>query len=329
MPRGDVLAIVWSPHEARTAAYADWLDAELHNVHFLREKRPWLAPIKYVMQWAATWWLLARKRPRVVYVTNSPPVAGLCVLGYSALTPTRFVLDTHPPGLYNRRWAWSRPIQRFTARRASMNVIDQERFAELFRSWGVPVLVLENPPKRSLPQRGVEPDPERPTVTYVGTFGADEPIDELLAAARSLPEVRFNVLGDTALARRSWIDQAPTNVAFTGYLLREQYWERIYEAHAVIVLTTHRYSLLGGAQDGLFADTPLILSDQPTLREYFTAGAIFTPNTGEGIAEAVRTSVAEQSRLREEIRALRQQTASRWQQAFTALRTHVDELAGR
>lgn len=323
MPKSDVLAIVWSPHEARTAAFAQWLDAELHNVHYLREKRPWLAPAKYVLQWWATWWLLARTRPRTVYVTNSPPVAGLCVMVYCWFTPTRFVLDTHPPGLYNRRWGWSRPVQRFTSRFATMNVIDQERFAAWFRDWGARVLVLENPPKRDLPARRTTPDPARPKVTYVGTFADDEPFDALLEAARALPHVHFDVLGNTGLAKQRWLDDAPENVTFTGYVLKEAYWSRIYGAHAVVVLTTHAYSLLGGAQDALAAATPLVVSDQPTLRDYFTSGTVFAENTGAALAAALRQAIDDHDRLSAEMADLRARTASRWERDFGTLHALV------
>lgn len=323
MARNDLLAIVWSPHEARTAAFAEWLGAELHNVHFLLEKRPWIAPLKYILQSLATWWLLLRKRPRFVYVTNSPPFAGLCVMLYCALTPTRFVLDTHPPSLFGRKWSWARPIQRFTARRAAMNVTDQERFARLFREWDAPVMVLENPPKLNLPERPAAYLPAQPTVCYIGTFASDEPVAELLGAARLLPDVRFYVLGKVALAGGTLVAGAPENVEFTGYLMREQYWERLYRAHAIVVLTSHAHSLSGAAQDAMYIDSPLVLSDQPTLKEYFTKGAVFASNTAEAIAAGVREAVDNHHRLKTEMAELRLSTTLRWQDNFQALRELV------
>lgn len=319
MARTDVIAIVWSPHEARTAAFAEWLGAELHNIHFLLEKRPWIAPLKYIPQGLATWWLLLRKRPRIVYVTNSPPFAGLCVMLYCALTPTRFVLDTHPPSLFSRKWSWARPLQRFTARHAAMNVIDQERFAKLFREWGAPVMVLENPPKQNLPPRPADYLPPRPSVSYIGTFAGDEPVAELLDAARLLPDVQFYILGKVALAAKDVVENSPSNVEFTGYLLREEYWDRLYRSHAIVVLTTHEHSLSGAAQDALYIDSPLVLSDQPTLREYFTEGAVFADNTAEAIAAGIREAVESHDRLTAEMAELRASTTSRWQRNFQAL----------
>jgi glycosyltransferase involved in cell wall biosynthesis len=317
--RDDLLALVWAPHEARTAAFAEWLEAPLYNVHYLLARRPWIAPVKYVLQALRTWQILFTRRPRTIYVTNSPPLAGFCVMLYCSVTRARFVLDTHSPTLFGGKWAWTLPLQRFTARRALVNVVDQERFRELFTSWGAKALVLENPPK-AVPAGVRTGQPEREVaLAYVGTFGGDEPVDALMEAARGVPEVHLYVLGDTALAERRTVESAPPNVTFTGYLLRDAYWQRLASARGVIVLTRHEHSLLGGAQDALDAGTPLLISDQPTLRAHFTKGTVFAPNSAEGLAAGMRQLLRDETRLREEIVALRQELAARWERDFAAL----------
>lgn len=324
MPTPDVIAIVWAPHEARTAAFATWLGARLYNVHFLKEKRPWLAPAKYVLQWFATWSILIRERPAYVFVTNSPPVAGLCVMSYCAVTGTKFVLDVHPPSLFIRKWAWARPLQRFTSRRAQAVLVDQERFARLFEDWGATTLVLRNPPRTidtsSFPPRS---DGSEVSFAYVGTFGADEPVEILIEAARRLPHVHLYLLGDPELASPALRRDAPPNVTFTGYIVAEEYWRRLHASAGVIVLTTHAHSLLGGAQDGLRVGRPLILSDQPTLREHFVAGTVFMDNSGAGLVRAIECVLEDEDRLAAEVVALREEMDARWRQDFEKLRTIV------
>ena len=77
---------------------------------------------------------------------------------------------------------------------------------------------------------------------------------------------------------------APDNVEFTGYLLKDEYWNRLNSARAIIVLTTHHYSLLGGAMDGLYLEKPVIVSDQPTLREFSRRGRFSCQIRGMGCA---------------------------------------------
>lgn len=325
MPKPKVIALVWAPHEARTEAFAEWLGAPLYNIHFLQAKRPLLAPLRYLLQWLKTWYILFKVRPDYVFVTNSPPVAGLCTLFYCLLTKTRFVLDTHPPGLFNRKWRWSRPVQRFTARFASLNVVDQERFRRLFESWGARAIVLENPPK-TIPYDRLERTQNKQQVafTYVGTFADDEPVDILIEAARQLPAIKLYILGDKSRAKREWVSAAPTNVEFTGYLLKDSYWNRLYNSCAVIVLTTHANSLLGGAQDGLAVGRPLILSDQETLREYFVKGSVFIDNSVAGAVAGIQRVLLEEERLEGDIQDLREELSERWQANFRQLKNVID-----
>lgn len=319
-----VIALVWAPHEARTEAFAKWLNAPLYNVSYLQAKRPLLAPIRYVLQWLKTWSIFIRERPDYVYVTNSPPVAGLCTLAYCLFTKTQFILDTHPPGLYNRKWRWSRPIQKFTTRFAVLNVVDQDRFKELLESWGARAIVLENPPK-TIPQEGLRNlSVAENAFTYVGTFADDEPVEILIEAARQLPDIHLYVLGDKSRAKRAWIDNAPANVEFMGYLLKEHYWSLLHNSRAVIALTTHANSLLGGAQDGMFIGRPLIVSNQETLREYFVKGTVFIDNNPASAVKGIERILCDGSQLEVEIKELHENLSERWQKNVQHLQDIVE-----
>lgn len=321
MNQPKIIALVWAPHEARTASFAEWLNAKLYNIHYLKSRRPLFAPFKYILQWVKTWQVLLTERPDFIYVTNSPPVAGLCVMLYTRLTNSQFIMDTHSPTLFNRKWGWTRALQRFTARYALMNILDQERFKQLFESWGARAMVLENPPKNIPAAMLVNlAQPETPEFAYVGTFASDEPVEIVIAAARRLPHCHFYILGDRAQARREWLADAPPNVTFTGYLLKADFWGRLYSARALIILTVHPHSLLGGAMDGLYIDKPVIISDQPTLREFFTQGAVFIENTPDGMTAGIETLLAHEARYNAEMRALRQHVEDEWIKKFEALK---------
>ena len=320
MPELDVVALVWLPHEARTASFADWFDAPLYNIHYLRQKRPIYAPFKYPLQWFKTWYEMSRVRPKYIYVCDSPPVAGLCIYVYCLFTKTKYILDTHTPNLLGKKWGWTAPLQRFLAKRATMNVVDQESIADIFRSWNAPVMVLENPPKEIPSEWLQEVDPDAPIeFTYVGTFGSDEPIDILTDAARQLPHIKFHILGDPGLAPRELIENAPDNVNFPGYLLKDEYWGLLSRSRAVIVLTTHSFSLSGAAQDGFHIQKPVILSDQPTLRLFFKKGTVFVEHTTESMVEAIQTLLENEETLNDEMKELYHEVSEEWQQNFKPL----------
>jgi glycosyltransferase involved in cell wall biosynthesis len=318
--RTGIAAVVWAPYERRTALFAEQLGATFHPIHWLLYKRPWVAPVKYVGQWLRTWQLLAIERPAAIYVTNPPVFAALCVAAYAALTRTPFVMDTHPPALYSRKWSWTLPLQRALARRAVVNVVDQERFSKSFESWGARALVVGNPPlpvRRHPPPNAVGDGPFE--IAVVNTFAADEPLAPILEAARRMPDVTFSVLGDTARARGAILAQAPPNLTFTGYLEGEAYWQCLARARAVMALTSFPHSVLGGAHDGVAVGRPLLLSDQPGLREHFPQGAVFADNTAEGLVAGIGTLRGLESRLRVEVGDLRAEQVQRWDRQFAAL----------
>lgn len=324
MSRPDVIAIVWAPHEARTASYAQWLNAPLYNIHYLKARRPWIAPFKYLLQGLKTWQVLISQRPRFVYITNSPPFATLFVMLYCLFSPTQYIMDVHPPSLFTKKWSWTVPLTRFLSKRAAMTITDQELFANWFREWGADVMVLENAPKNiDISSLKDLSDPDVPEFVYVGTFAGDEPVDIVLDAANRLPHVKFYILGDKELARREWIDNAPDNVTFTGYILKDEYWNRLYSARAIIVLTTHEHSLLGGGMDGVYIEKPVILSDQPTLRDYFTEGAVLIPNTGDGMVHGIEEILANEAAYNQGMTNLRHKVEDRWHSNFKHLKSII------
>lgn len=321
--RKDVACVVWAPEENRTEQFARHLDAELHNIHYLYYKRPLFAPFKYFPQAIKTFTTLRQQKPKVVFVTNPPVFAALSVAVYCWFSDCQFVMDTHSPALYSRKWSWTVPLQRFLAKHAVVNIVDQERYEELFESWGGRALVLEKPLAEDVLDGKLEgPAPGTFTVTVINTFAVDEPLEPIYDAARLVPDVCFVVLGDTALAERGLLERAPENVTFSGYLYNNDYWRQLDRSNAVLALTTYPYSLLAGGHDGLALHKPLILSKQPALVDFFTSGTQFVEHTGESIAEAVQNVQENEDRFIQQMEQLKEEKLDLWSQNFARL----DEL---
>ena len=317
---GGIAAVAWAPQEGRTAQYAQRLDASLYNIHYLLYKRPLLAPIKYLPQCVKTWAVLHRQRPSTVYVMNPPVFAALSVYIYCRLSRADYIMDTHSPALYSSKWAWTVPLQRALAKRALINIIDQDRYKRLFESWGAKALVLQDPPI-SIPSEKLNnaSGSNQFSVTVVNTFGGDEPLDPIIGAAKRLTDVRFFILGDTARAKKAQLRSASENVTFTGYLLGDDYWNRLYSSQAVMVLTTWPYSLLAGAQEGMVLNKPLILSRQPVLTEQFTKGTVFVDHSVDSLVAGVRKLQEQEYILIQEITELATEKQKKWETDFQEL----------
>ncbi|NJO84734.1 MAG: glycosyltransferase [Blastochloris sp.] len=257
-------------------------------------------------------------------MTNPPVFAAMTVALYCRLTSSQYIMDTHPPALYSRKWSWTVPLQRWMARGALMNITDQAHFKRLFESWGAMCMALENPPSDSPDyDQTIRPESMCFEIAVVNTFAVDEPLDIILEAARQLPDVRFSIMGDTTRGDKAMIACAPPNVVFTGYLLREAYWNCLARSRAVMVLTTYPNSLLGGAQDGVVMGKPLLLSRQPTLTEFFTKGTVFVENTTEGLIEGISQVRANEQRLLSEVADFEIEQAAAWEENFKELDAFV------
>ena len=295
-------------------------------MHYLRYKRPLYAPFKYVLQWVRTWYILFRQQYTVVYVTNPPIFAALCVALACLIMRTAYIMDTHSPALYSLKWSWTVPLQRLVARGALVNIVDQDRYRHLFERWQARAFVMERPPVSTELLRTAHAAPldESFSITVVNTFAVDEPLEPVLDAARMLPDVRFDILGDVAKAPSHLLDDAPNNVFFLGYLHKTDYWSQLGKCHAVMALTTYPHSLLGGAQEGLAAGKPLILSRQPALEEYFYRGTVFTDHTAESVVGSVQAVQEREAQLRDEISELYSVVCQSWNMRLAELWTLIE-----
>src|SRR5581483_4632831 len=220
--RTRALMLTWAPYSGRSEGLAQHLGIRNYFVHYLAFQRPWVAPVKYPLQAATTLRILQRERPAVVLVQNPPPVAPLLAALYSAAIGAGFIVDSHSQVLLVRRWRWTLPLQRWLARRALTTIVTNEHLAAIIRGWDAPVLVAGDPPI-AVPPMGPRQPPARFSVVCVCTYGDDEPIGEVLAAARRLPDVRFALTGNTKYARPEWLADPPPNVEFTGFVPLDEY----------------------------------------------------------------------------------------------------------
>ncbi len=329
-PGGKVLVIAWREHLDRATMFAQHFKAEMVHISYMPVKGnpAWLVPLRYAVQWVMAWKVLFGKRPRYVHVTNPPFFAALNVWLYCKLAGAEYIMDTHSPALFSKKWGWTLPLQRFLAQRAAMNIVDQERFKRMFESWGAKAVILTKPPGTpvQMDESEAQVEPQEPyPVMVVNTFAPDEPVAPVLEAARKMPEVKFYVTGNTELADSDMIAAAPENVVFTGFLGREDYWQRMSASRAVVVLTTYPYSLLGGAQDGMVLGRPLIVSRQPSLTDYFTKGTVFIDNTAEGMINGIREVRQQEETLTHQIQELAVEKRELWQTNFRGLQRMVGE----
>lgn len=313
--------LAWSPHSRRSEIFAQELGAELYCVHYLKFQSPLYAPPKYVLQAIRTLQLLFRRRPRVVFVQNPPFVCGLVVAFYCRVVGARFAFDHHSAA-FARVWNWALPVQKHLARRAVVNIVTNQHWADIVQSWGARALIMGDP-FVELPAG--EPFPVAPgfTIAFVQTFAPDEPLEAVLEAASRLPEVHLYVTGNTRRKPDSFFDNRPANVTFTGFLPDPQYIGLLRTVDAIMVLTTRDHTLQLGGCEAVSVGKPLIVSDWPYLRQFFFKGAVYVSNTPEGIYRGIRQMQQQQCQMQQGVLDLRRENRQEWEARLAQLNALV------
>jgi glycosyltransferase involved in cell wall biosynthesis len=157
-------------------------------------------------------------------------------------------------------------------------------------------------------------------ITYICSFSDDEPVDEVLKAARSLDRsVVVHVTGNGREYLSRVKDGIPENVVFTGFLPERDYQSLLGASDAIIALTRDEHLLLCGAYEAVSLAKPLILSDTECVRDYFRDGPVYTRNSGGDLAKAMRWAIGNRRALLLKSQLLRKRLQVEWTSRFRDL----------
>ncbi|MBN1202247.1 MAG: hypothetical protein JXJ20_10365 [Anaerolineae bacterium] len=310
--------IVWLGYHRRSELLAEHLGASLHFVRWGRSGSVIQAPFRYVVQTWKTWRILRQERPDVVVVQNPPIFCALAVYLYTRWYGGGFAIDSHTGAFTSRKWRWSRWLHRALSRRALATIVHNTGQEQIVKRWECPYCVMGFTPGD---YSFAEPFPldGQFNVAVVCAFMSDEPLNVVFEAARQTPDVDFYFSGDSSRLPAHLLARKPDNCHLTGYLPYAQYIGLLRDADVVMDLTDANHTLLMGGFEAVSLGTPLITSDWPVLRDYFSLGTVHVPNTVQGIREGVDRARHEQADLKRDIVRLREQLIAEWEQELAAL----------
>lgn len=277
---------------------------------------------KYVPRAWHCFLTLLRERPSIVFASNPPTMAPLVVWMYCLLFRARFCMDVHTSAFDRVRWQRLMWLTIFLGRRAIWAATTNEELTNRLNAAGVKGVVVEDIPFQ-MPEAGYSVDRKRFCVAAVCSFDADEPIVEIVEAARLLPEVQFYVTGNTKKAPRILLDTKPDNLVFTGFLSNDDYAGLLRSSQAILVLTKHDFTMQRGGSEAITVMRPLITSDFPVLRKIFYKGTVHVDNSPQGIAAGIRAVQQDYDRYRREIGELYNERAIRWEHIHEDLEARI------
>ncbi|MGZ3624205.1 MAG: hypothetical protein ACXWPG_13850 [Ktedonobacteraceae bacterium] len=305
------LFVVWSSFSPR----AETLAAELHGeVSFQYETGLagggyWLKPVRWLLQGWKTWQVLEKKRPDLVLVQAPPVFAPLVVSmwcirqGYvrSSGHRARYIIDGHTGTFHYPTWMWSLPLFRLLARKAIATLVTDRAALGLLKRWHARgIFLIDGIPSLSSPVGTIGSLGEN-RVAVISTLSNSEPVEEVFAAARLLPQVAFYLTGDTTRLPSVLFKQKPTNIILTNFLRGGSYTALLKNVHGLVILTRQSNDLSCGAFEALAVEKPAVVSKGPEMLRFFTQGFIHVDNTPEAIASGIEQMLDRLMELTKEV----------------------------
>lgn len=322
-PVPGTLALTWEQHR-RTRELCDWLGLPLHEVTFSASRLK-----RYAKLGTSTLRLLAQQRPKVLYVQNPSLVLALLVLGARPfLGRYKVIMDAHNEAVspFTHAYWPVTSLTRYALRAADVTIVTNAALADQVRQLGGTPHVLPDrlptPPFAATAPQALA-GPLR--VMVVATYAADEPIKEIIEAARMLgDDYHLSITGRETKLPAEQRASLPANVKQTGFLPEEAYWELMRDSHIVLDLTLKPNCLVCGAYESLALMRPMVLTGNPATVDLFSNVALFPgEHDANSIAECLRRSRTQLAELNESVMSERPRFEQRWLQHANRLRDKI------
>jgi glycosyltransferase involved in cell wall biosynthesis len=149
------------------------------------------------------------------------------------------------------------------------------------------------------------------------SFSSDEPLQEIIEAARLLSDITFVMTWYSERLPHLTRNSLPANILLTGYLDIDSFNCVFGNAGVVIVLTKQENIQLSGMQEAMMFEIPAVVTDLKTTRFLYREAPVYVQNGPESIADGVKYAFQHRNQLRTLMRGLRTETQEEF---FTQLK---------
>ncbi|MCQ1951079.1 glycosyltransferase [Arthrobacter sp. zg-Y859] len=248
-----------------------------------------------------------------------PPFPLLLIAAlYAKLHRCALIADMHTGAFNDPRWKWSLPLT-LRLLRGRTAVVTNSFLANLCEDKGVRAVVLHDVIEVcGAGERHFQGNAVLCPVSYAN----DEPIEEIMEAARLTPELEWILTGN---APRNVQMSAPTNVTFTGFVSDDSFVQRMEEAGVVLALTTRPHTMQRAGYEALSFGVPQVTSDFPVLREFLSEAASYTDLTGTEIARSVKNVLERRSEITSAVVRIREERMAEQQNQLKRLAASIED----
>lgn len=299
MPK--TLILLWAPFGFRAAELSEVVGAEYASITLLYGPR-YFAPVRYLALFFRTLFLLARKRPDVVYAQNPPIFCPLTCLLYCRIAGARFVIDHHSiwsVKTLGGRSPLSRGIgflERVVSRAADANTAPHGMWARMLVKMGAREVLVYHDYVPKNPRRLDEALRRRmgEGQTLAVSSHGGHPLEKLEVEAAAVGKEREQGVSlvisgpREKLERRFATMSLPPNVRYAGFLEREVYESLKASADFAINITDEPFTLSHVLFEFIASSLPVISSKEPVVQELFGDSLLYADSTVGDVAQKVR-----------------------------------------
>ena len=299
------LFIAWRVFQRRTESLAEKFNLRTEYYYYPWEEKSKLhKALSYVYKTIDTISDLFHIRPQLIFIQLPPTPVLYIVALYCRLNDCKFVADCHNAMIYSRWLAW--PSAKLLLRRADILLVHNEDVEHYARRLKLDAITLRDP-LPDLSNSGSLDILEQYDLKHGNyvivpwSFSADEPIRELVQAAKLLPHTKFVMTWFAEKMPDDIRNNLPDNLLLTGYLDEKVFNTVFSHAGSALVLTTREGTQPSGASEAIVLGIPLIISDMETTRKLYGDMPVYVKNDTNGILGGIKTAFDEHDKRTSEI----------------------------
>lgn len=314
---GKSVYIAWASFQRRQVSMVPYCGFE---TVFLPVQRPINRIRKgwaYFRNAFATMEILRRQRPEVVWMQlPQVPLMWVALLyRFWAHRKPILVADCHNAMF---RAPWSKvPLGVGLLAKCDIVIAHTDEMRAIAISLRVPankLLVVGDPPADIATVDAPALTISRPWIVFPASFSEDEPIAEVIQAARLVPGISVLITGDyISLDKLKLHATAPPNVSFLGFLNRADFDSLIQHCDAVMAFTRLDGLQMSVCGEAVGCAKPMLISNTQALRRLFPIGGVFVNSADpQAIADGLRKLFDNHAALSAQAQALNAQSRSTW-----------------
>ena len=275
--------------------------------------------VRYIRQWRQTQRLLERERPQTILLMQPPVIALWSLLRYARSTGARIAGDLHTGVFDDPTWSWATRNTLKLLRKYGLAIVTNDALAETAEDIGCPTIVMHDRIEEWTRDLTAYDDPKlerigSPSVLVPLAYAHDEPLDELLQAARETPDVQWVFTGKAPEKIRA---AAPSNVVFSGFVTNDDFLRLASRTDVTLAITMNENTMQRAGYESLSLGKNLVTSNTRVLREYFADATQIVEPTAPSLVAGVRAALADEEaekrmialrtvRMREQDEAMKQ-----------------------